>query len=96
MSITVADLKAHLNITFDTDDALLEGKIAASQTWIERFTGTAFGDYEDGVPAPLDEAVRKLAGHLYENREATIADASASGDPFGVFDLIAPYREWVF
>jgi len=37
--IDVADLKAHLNITTDSDDALLADKIAAAEGWIAAYTG---------------------------------------------------------
>mgnify|MGYP000197396570 CR=1 FL=1 len=48
------------------------------------------------VPAPLKEAVRQLAAHFYENREAALVGVTASELPFGVIDLVAPYRTWVF
>ena len=48
------------------------------------------------APAPLKEAVRQLAGHLYENREATLVGTGASALPFGVMDLLGPYRAWSF
>ena len=43
------------------------------------------------VPAPLKHAVLLLAGHLYENREAT-TPATLSEIPIGVYTLVAPYR----
>ncbi len=43
------------------------------------------------VPAPLRAAILLLVGHLYANREATIAAALAKL-PIGVDALIAPYR----
>jgi hypothetical protein len=92
LSITVADLKAHLNLTGDADDVLLEGKIAAASAYVERYVGP----FPDPVPAPLLEAIRQLAGHLYENREATIVGEIAQAVPFGFHDLIAPYRRWSF
>lgn len=99
MSVTVENLKAHLNITTDDDDALLTDKIAVAQAWIEAFIGVAFDDAEifpDGVPEPLNEAVRQLASHFYENREATLVGVSIETLPFGVIDLASPYREWIF
>jgi hypothetical protein len=47
-------------------------------------------------PAPVAEAVRQLASHLFENREASIVGISARELPFGFLDLIGPYRKWVF
>lgn len=39
--VQLADMKAHLNITFGTDDALIQGKIDAAEKHIEQFTGRA-------------------------------------------------------
>jgi uncharacterized phage protein (predicted DNA packaging) len=93
--IDVADIKAHLNVTTSADDALLTGKIAVAEAWIEQFTGEAFADYET-IPEPLKEAVRQLASHLYENREASLIGVTAQELPFGVLDLLTPYRAWAF
>lgn len=40
--ITVTEMKAHLNVTLDADDALIADKIAAAELHLERFTGKAF------------------------------------------------------
>jgi uncharacterized phage protein (predicted DNA packaging) len=95
MTVTVALLKAQLNLAGSDDDALLAHKIAAAQAWIEDQIGTPFAEI-DPLPATLDEAVLQLAAHWYENREAVLVGASAAEIPFGVRDLIRPYREWEF
>lgn len=92
MIITLADFKAHMSILDDADDALLEAKIAAAQGHVESFTGPLDQD----APAPLKEAVRQLAAHLFENREASIIDGTVRPIPLGFHDLIAPYRAWEF
>ncbi|TCT12665.1 putative phiE125 gp8 family phage protein [Tepidamorphus gemmatus] len=61
----------------------------------EAFDFEAFDPYA-GVPAPIKEAVRQLAAHLYENREASLVGITAEAVPFGLFDLIGPYRAWSF
>ena len=94
MMISTANLKAHLNITSNADDALLDDKIAASSEWIAQYTGIPL-DATD-IPAPVNEAVRQLAAHLYENREATLIGVTAQSLPFGLLDLLMPYRAWVF
>lgn len=104
--ITVDDLKAHLNLTFHIESAeasgieddLLAGKIAAAQAAIESYVGAKLdGDaFPDGPPAPLIEAVRQFAAHLYENREPILIGATATVLPLNVFDLVGPYRTWVF
>ena len=92
--ITLDDLKAHLNVTTSTDDALLTDKIAAAEAWITAYTGATIDP--DAVPEPIKEAARQLAAHLYENREASVVGLSAEALPFGLLDLLAPYREWSF
>ena len=96
--VTLDDLKAHLNITFDADDALITAKLAAAQSYVGRWVG---GDLETvfstGTPADLDEAVRQLAAHFYANREAVnVQEGRTLVLPYGVEDLIAPYRVWAF
>lgn len=87
--VTLEDLKAHLNLTLDDDDALLTSKLAAAKQWI---TGYIASDVDAATtPAPVDEAVRQLAAYLYENREATLVGITAASMP-----LLAPYRAWSF
>ena len=97
--VTVEDVKAHANITIDDDDDLIADKIAAAEAWIAQFIGSALDDAEtfpDGTPEPLKEAVRQLVAHLYEHREATLVGISMTDVSPGLFDLMAPYREYVF
>lgn len=93
--ISIEDIKAHLNVTTDADDALLSGKIAVAESYVDRFLPTPLAELET-VPEPLKEAVRQLAGHLYENREASLVGITAEEIPFGFWELISPYREWCF
>lgn len=99
--VTLADLKEHMNITTTDDDDLLTKKLAAAQAWVLSFTGFVENPTADPpvtMPDPLNEAVRQLAAHLYENREATIADSGVTpyAMPFSILDLVAPYRVWAF
>ena len=94
--ITLADLKVHMSVTTDTDNDLLTEKIAVADEWISKFTGIPTDDPETTVPAPVKEAIRQLAAHLYENREATLSGVTAQELPFGLLDLLTPYREWAF
>lgn len=50
----------------------------------------------DDVPAPLCEAIKQLAAHWYENREAVLIGTQAFALPLSLFDLVGPYRAWVF
>lgn len=99
--VTVEDMKAHMNVTISEDDTLIGDKIDAAEAWIAKFIGHALDDAEafpDGTPEPLKEAVRQLVAHLYENREATLVGNTLTITDVspGLFDLMAPYREYVF
>jgi hypothetical protein len=93
--VTVEDVKAHSVIETTADDGLLASKIDAAEAWIGAFIGKPLAEFYP-VPEPLKEAVRQLVGHLYENREATIVGVSMQAVSPGLFDLMAPYREWSF
>ena len=83
-------LKSQLNLDHDLDDALLAHKLDAAEILIGHHTGTAFtaGD------AVLTEAALQLAAYWYEQRE-TASDVTMRPVPFGVYELLAPYREQV-
>lgn len=86
-------LKAQLNLEHDLDDALLTHKLAVAEDWISNYTGTPFADH-DPVPASLTEAALQLAAYWYVQREGA-SDMRLTAVPFGVLELINPYRESV-
>lgn len=102
--VTVDVLKEQLNFSADlgtADDALIARKIAAAQNHIERLLGfkiedTYGGPDQDPVPPALVEAVCELAAHWFENREASVVGVSASDIPFGVWEIVAEYRNYSF
>jgi len=93
--VPLADVKAHLNVIGDGDDAMITGALEVARGFVEGWCGP-LDDFTDGVPAVLTHAMKMYAGHLYENREATAFAGSGSEVPLGVFDLINPYRKWAF
>lgn len=94
--VTLAALKKHLNITLDDDDDVLASNREAARRHIEAWCGP-LDDFGVEVPADLVEAMKMLAGHLYENREASfVGQGSVTEVPFGFHDLIGPYRKWEF
>ena len=96
MIVTVEQLRQQLNLDTDMeDDTFLAGKISAAESWIEAFIGEPLADI-DPLPGAIPEAVLQLAAHLFANREAVIVGVSASQMPFGVIDLIRPWRAWEF
>ncbi|MGE0853645.1 MAG: head-tail connector protein [Hyphomicrobiaceae bacterium] len=104
MILTLEEMKAQLNVTVDTDDALIERKIAAAQSYLEASLGYAIEErYPENdevsppastVPPALVEAVALLAAHLYENREATLVGVSAQELPLGVWSIVDAFRDW--
>lgn len=89
-------LKAQLNITDDTDDALLTHKIAAAEATITNDLAADDPVTFDTAPADLCEAILLLAGHLYENREAVLVGVGAEALPLGYEHLVQAHRKWVF
>lgn len=95
--INLEDAKAHLNITADTDDALIGDLIASAEAWIDRWLpeGEKLAD-RTPVPADLKQAIKMLVGHWYENREATLVGIAAEDVPLGVWDILNQHRAWSF
>ena len=90
---SLALLKAQLNFDHDYDDALLAHKLAVAEEWIGNFAGTPFADHGP-IPASLTEAALQLAAYWYGQRESA-SEVRLSAVPFGVLELISPYRESV-
>ncbi|GIV86626.1 MAG: hypothetical protein KatS3mg054_0655 [Chloroflexus sp.] len=57
-----------------------------------------YGSAADNVPEPIRQAIRMLAVHYYENREAVLVERGGSVQmlPFAVDALLANYRVRVF
>ncbi|RTL96150.1 phage gp6-like head-tail connector protein [Ancylobacter aquaticus] len=92
--VSLADLKAHLRVDTDDEDAVVSGMLEASRRHIEAWVGP-LDVFESGVPDDLKEAMKMHAGLLYESREAASTDAPDLV-PLGYYDLIGPWQERVF
>lgn len=86
----VSLLKSQLNLDHNLDDALLAHKLNAAEIWIGHHIGTAFAAGD----AVLTEAALQLAAYWYATRE-TASEVTMRPVPFGVYELLAPYREAV-
>ncbi len=93
--IDLADMKAHLGVLDDVDNALITGKIEAAQAHLESLLGYAIEDEFDTVPADLKDAVRQLAAGWFENREATGA-TSIMETPMSVWSIVTERRSYAF
>lgn len=91
-ALTVAELKAQLNLEHDLDDALLASKIDAAEAYAASYIGEAI---PSPCPAGIKQALLMLAAFWYEVREAASFGGSAYSVPFGVHDLLRPHKAWV-
>ncbi len=66
MILSVDEVKTHLRIQQDEEDAYLEGLIRQSQAAAEDFCRVPF---EDEAPEPVRLAVLLMVSHYYENRD---------------------------
>ena len=99
MIVSLDALKAHLNISENHDDAVLDQKLAAAHAAVARFTGLDLDEEytEEIAPADLVEGVLQYAAHLFAYREGQQFEQNAkAAAPLGVFDLLAPYKTWSF
>ncbi|TAW88379.1 phage gp6-like head-tail connector protein [Rhizobium ruizarguesonis] len=92
--IDLVAAKAHLNITFNDDDNLIEGKIEAAQAHLESLLGYEIETEFPTVPDDLKQAVLGLVGHWYENREATGENLFEA--PFSVWDVVRERRSYAW
>jgi hypothetical protein len=70
MIVTVDQMKDQLNVLSSDDDEIIERKIAAAQSHIERLLGfkieeTYGGTDQEEIPPALVEAVCQLAAHWF-------------------------------
>lgn len=95
--LTVDDLKKHLNIDHDEDDAYIEDLISvakdAVETYINRPLAEMVGDDNKLKPA-IRHACRLLVGTWYANRESVVF-STPSELPDGVVALLLPLRRFV-
>lgn len=99
MTLDLATLKAHCNVTGETDDAVLTRLLSAATAHTVRQLGFAIDDateFPDGTPADVEQAVLMLAAHWYENREASLVGVTAQSVPLGYAEIIAEHRHYTF
>lgn len=88
MALSLEDAKAHLRISFDTEDSYVQSLIDAAEDYVQA-TGASY----DSPPQPaILHAVKLLVSHWYSNRDAAGTEPSTAIQ-FGVNALLSPYRE---
>lgn len=54
-----------------------------------------YGSSDSSVPASIKHAIKLLAAHWYENREASVPNAAGVvGLPMGIDSILRPFRVW--
>lgn len=98
MIVTLEEVKTHLRVQHDEEDALIEGLIAQAQTAAEDFCRVSFDPFTDDsgsvaeVPGPVKLAVLLMVGYFYEHREAE--DGAGFRTMRRAFmTLLYPYRD---
>lgn len=94
--VTLADLKTHLKVEVNTDDAYLTSLIGVAEVAIGNELGKPLSYFEDGsgnIPAPLTQAIMLQCGDLYNNRES-VAFVTPNEVPRTLGYLLAPYKKY--
>ena len=98
MIVTLDELKAHLRIQTDDEDALLQSLLAQAQAAAEDYCRVQFEPEPDeegnvpDVPEPVRLAVILMTSFYYENRD--IPDMTTYKATRMAFDsLLYPYRD---
>lgn len=95
--LTTEDLKKHLNIDHDEDDAYIEELISVASDAVETYINMPLSEYTDSegkVKPAIRHAIRLLVGTWYANRESVVFSAP-SELPDGVVSLLLPLRRFV-
>lgn len=95
--LTLEDLKKHLNIDHNEDDAYITDLISVAVDAVETYINrpiAEFVDAEGNLKPAIRHACRLLIGTWYANRESVVF-ASPSELPDGVVSLLLPLRRFV-
>lgn len=95
--LTVDDLKKHLNIDHNEDDAYISELISVAEDAVEAYVNRPIEDFVDAegnVKPAIRHACRLLVGTYYANRESVVY-STPSELPDGVVALLLPLRRFV-
>lgn len=93
--VTLEELKQHLNVDFDTDDAYIKELIEPVQLAIEAYLNTSLDGFvkDDKIDRRIWHAIRILAANYYANRES-VTFAAPSVIPGHVELLLQPLKKY--
>ena len=92
--VSLADLKQHLKVEVNADDAYLTTLIEVAEIAIGNELGKPLANFVDdnnALPTPLIHAIKLLCGDLYNNRES-VAFATPHEVPRTLDYLLQPYK----
>lgn len=95
--LTLEDLKKHLNIDHDEDDAYIEELISVAEDAVSTYVNRPLAELVDDkgkLKPAVRHACRLLVGTWYANRESVVFSAP-SELPDGVVALLLPLRRFV-
>ena len=95
--LKVEDLKKHLNIDHNEDDAYIAELIAVAEDAVATYLNRPIGelvDAEGQMKPAVRHSCRLLVGTYYANRESVVFSAPAEL-PDGVVALLMPLRRFV-
>ena len=86
MILTLGEVKNHLRVDLDDDDALIENLIIAAQQYLENATGKEYTE-KDSDGKEIDYSLEKvylnlLIAYWYENRGATSTNKASAANGF--------------
>jgi uncharacterized phage protein (predicted DNA packaging) len=93
--VTVPELKAHLRLNDNSEDALLAGFIAVAEEFFTQLTGRTLNDnietgFPAGIPESLKLAVKLLSSHYFQFRE-NHTEQNLDALPFGFIAVCRLY-----
>ena len=92
MILTLNEVKAHLRLDDDTEDAVLTGFIKQAQASAESFCRVSFEEDGADVPEPVRLACLLFVAFYFENRD--VPDKTLYETMMTAFEsLLYPYRD---
>ena len=93
--VTLAEVKTHLKVEYDTEDTYIATLIEVAEQAISNELCCDLSVYanHNALPAPVHHAVMIMAGDLYNNRES-VAPASLHEVPRSIGYLLQPYKKY--
>lgn len=85
--MTLEEAKAHLRVTHDLENILIQGYLDAALAHVANYLGD---DLPSPMPAPVEAAVLLLVADLYINRERQTDKPLSENSAYAL--LLNPYR----